>query len=418
MKISFPKNFFWGAATSSHQVEGGNTNNWSKWEKQNAERLAKKARVNWQKAQLDNFPEMLNPDNYISGRACDHYNLFDNDFNIAKSLNHNAHRFSIEWSRIEPEEGKYNEKEIEHYKHVIASLRKLKIEPFITLWHWTMPIWFSKKGGFEKKENFKYFERFAKIMAENFKDEIKFWITLNEPEIYSVNSYLTGIWPPQRKNPLSFLKTFTNLAKVHKTVYQIIKDVNPNALIGIAKNNVYYSTESGINKCVRFFADWFWNFYFLNKIKKCQDFIGLNYYFHHRINYGFSPKANPPTVDNNKKNSDLDWELYPEGIYHLLINLKKYNKPIYITENGLADAQDLNRKWFIKENLKYVHKAIQEGTDVRGYFYWSLLDNFEWDKGFWPRFGLIEIDYKTLERKIRPSAEIYAEICHNNGFNL
>ena len=110
----------------------------------------------------------------------------------------------------------------------------------------------------------------------------------------------------------------------------------------------------------------------------------------------------------------MGWELYPEGIYHVLNDLKKYGKPIYITENGLADARDVNREWYIKETLANVHKAIREGVDARGYFYWSLLDNFEWDKGFWPRFGLVEIDYKTMERKIRPSARVYAEICKNN----
>jgi len=118
--------------------------------------------------------------------------------------------------------------------------------------------------------------------------------------------------------------------------------------------------------------------------------------------------------DENKKVSDMGWELYPEGIYYLLKDLKRYNKPIYITENGLADAQDKHRQWFIKESLNSAHKAIQEGVDVRGYFYWSLLDNFEWDKGFWPRFGLVEVDYKTIERKIRQSTLEYAEICRIN----
>ncbi|MFC1700992.1 family 1 glycosylhydrolase [Patescibacteria group bacterium] len=133
-----------------------------------------------------------------------------------------------------------------------------------------------------------------------------------------------------------------------------------------------------------------------------QDFIGLNYYFHSR--------------KKNKEVSDMGWEIYPKGIYHVLKDLKKYNKPIYITENGLADSKDEKREKYIKSHLKWIYRAIKEDVDVQGYFYWSLLDNFEWDKGFWPRFGLVEIDYKTLERRIRSSAYKYSEVCRNNGF--
>ena len=153
--------------------------------------------------------------------------------------------------------------------------------------------------------------------------------------------------------------------------------------------------------------DWWRNFYFLNRIKNHQDFIGLNHYLHNRINYGFNK-------NENEKVSDMRRELYPEAIYYVLMDLKRYNKPIYITENGLADAGDQKRGWFILETLKNVSRAIGEGVDVKGYLHWSLMDNFEWDKGFWPRFGLLEIDYKTLERKVRPSANFYRDICVAN----
>ena len=149
--LKFPKNFLWGAATSAHQVEGGNKNDWSEWEKNNAKKLAKKAKDNYQSWQKEKFPEMFDEKNYISGIACDHYHKFKEDFDLAKSLGHNAHRFSIEWSRIEPEEGKFNEKEIEHYKQVILALRERGVEPFVTLWHWTIPIWLAKKGGWFNK---------------------------------------------------------------------------------------------------------------------------------------------------------------------------------------------------------------------------------------------------------------------------
>ena len=405
--LKFPKGFLWGAATSAHQVEGNNHNQWTEWELKNSKIKSQNAKLKkWPDFILEGYPNPLQEENYISGRACGHYNRYEEDFDIAKSLGHNAHRFSIEWSRIEPEEGKFNEKEIEHYRDVIRALRARNLEPFVTLWHWTMPVWFARKGGFEKNGNIKYFVRFCEYVTKEFKDDVTFWITLNEPEIYTTSSYLKGVWPPQKKNLISYLLVIKNLIKVHRESYRIIKKIEPSAQIGIAKNNIYFEAyQNKINNWIlKKFIDWWWNFYFLNRIKNCQDFIGLNHYFHNRIkNLKFGQ-------NENKKVSDMGWELHPEAIYYVLKDLKKYNKPVYITENGLADTKDENREWFIKESLKNIHKSISEGVDVRGYFYWSLLDNFEWDKGFWPRFGLVEIDYKTLKRKPRPSSKIYGEI--------
>jgi len=402
--LKFPDRFLWGTSTSAHQVEGNNHNQWSKWEKENAERLSKEAKNHWQLWQREKFPGMFNPQNYISGRACDHYNRYEEDFDLAKAMNNNAHRFSIEWSRIEPEEGKFNQSEIEHYKNVVKALKMRNLEPFISLWHWTMPVWFTEKGGFAKKDNIKYFVKFCEIVVEHFKNEVNFWVVLNEPEIYAGHSYLKGMWPPQKKNFCSYFLVMRNLILAHQKVYKSIKKINPCIQVGIAKNNIYF--EAHQNKFVNIFLkkiiEWWWNFYFLNQIKNHQDFIGLNHYFHNRINYGFNK-------NENKIVSDLGWELYPEAIYFTLKDLKKYNKPIYITENGLADATDKNREWFVKESLKNIHRAIQENIDVRGYFYWSLLDNFEWDKGF------IEVDYGMLERKPRPSSKFYGKIVKENG---
>jgi beta-glucosidase len=245
----------------------------------------------------------------------------------------------------------------------------------------------------------------VKVVAERYKEDVKFWITLNEPEIYSMNSYLRGIWPPQKKGIINFYIVMRNLTKSHRRAYRIIKKINPKAQIGIAKNNTYFeaANDKFVNRTLKKLADKYWNDYFLDKITHRQDFIGLNYYFHDRIDNGFKQ-------NENKKVSDLNWELYPQGIYHVLRDLKKYGKPIYITENGLADAEDKYRAWYIEEILKNVGRAIKDGADVRGYFHWSLLDNFEWAHGFWPRFGLIEVDYKTQERTLRKSAQKYSEL--------
>jgi beta-glucosidase len=240
-------------------------------------------------------------------------------------------------------------------------------------------------------------------------DKVRFWITLNEPEIYATQSYLTGVWPPQQKNPINYFRVIRHLIRAHRRVYPVIKQYNSTAQIGVAKNNIYFEphTKHVVNRFIKHMSDWWWNEYFLNQIDAWQDFVGLNYYFHNRTNFFM-------TRNENKVVSDLGWELHPEGIFHVLSDLKKYNKPVYITENGLADATDKDRSWYIREVLKNVHKAIEAGVDVRGYLHWSLLDNFEWDKGFAARFGLVEVDYETMERKPRKSALYYKEIALNN----
>lgn len=401
MKISFPKNFFWGGATASHQVEGNNHNDWSEWEKS-------EKRIDFLRS--EGLSEKYGLENFISGRAADHYNRFQEDFKIAKELGHNATRFSIEWSRIEPEEGCFNEEEIEHYREVIAVLRELEIEPFVTIWHWPIPIWLRDKGGWQCGKTPDYFARYAEKISAALGESVKFWITINEPEVYAGSSYLTGAWPPQKRNPFVYLKVLRNLIKAHRKAYKVIKKSNQAAQVGIAKHNIYFEAYRGklINRFLKKIADWWWNFYFLNQINDCQDFIGLNHYFHNRINYGFNK-------NDNKKVSDMGWELYPQAIYYVLRDLKRYKKPIYITENGLADAKDEKRGWFVFESLKNISKAIDDGADVRGYLHWSLMDNFEWGEGFWPRFGLLEIDYKTLKRTIRPSARFYRDVCMANG---
>jgi beta-glucosidase len=394
--LNFPKGFYWGTSTSAHQVEGGNFNDWTEWEKENAARLAEEAKKHWESWQQKKFPEMFKSENYISGLACDHYHRFKEDFEIAKSLNHNAHRFSIEWSQIEPKEGKIKPKEIEHYRQVLLALKKRGLEPFVTFYHWTLPVWLSKKGGWLNPKAPYYFDRYVKIISQNLFDEVNFWITINEPMVYTGDAYLRGLFPPQKKSVFKYLKVLNNLAKAHRLAYKSLHLIDLDCQVGISKNNWYFKNVP----LVKYFR----NNWFMNKIKNQQDFIGLNYYKHCQF-----PKKKKLLV------SDLGWDFYPQGIYYLLKDLKKYKKPIYITENGLADIKDAKRIRFIKDHLKYVHQAIQNGVDVRGYFYWSLLDNFEWDKGFWPRFGLVEVDYKTMERRIRPSAFEYAQICKKNG---
>lgn len=414
-KLEFPKNFYWGAATASHQVEGGTQNDWSEWEQANADRLARESETafRWNPHWAKFRTEATDPKNYLSGAACEHYSRYEEDFDILEKLHLNAYRFSIEWSRIEPREGEFDEKEIGHYRAVISSLKRRGIEPFVTLWHWTLPSWLAAQGGTTSKDFPKYFEHYAEKISTALGADVRFWITLNEPDVQSAHAYLKGAWPPQKKNPFLYLVALLRLASAHRLAYRAIKNRFPGAEAGIAKHQIYFemARPTLVNHLLKALADWGWNAFFLNRIKDHQDFIGLNHYNRNIIDNGFS--KNP-----NETQTDFGWEYHPESLYHALIELGRYRKPIYITESGLADASDALRQRFIPEALAAVHRAIDAGADVRGYFYWSLLDNFEWDKGFWLRFGLVHVDYATQVRTIRPSALAYAKIAETNTLEM
>ncbi|PIR85432.1 glycosyl transferase [Candidatus Kaiserbacteria bacterium CG10_big_fil_rev_8_21_14_0_10_45_20] len=381
---TFPKGFLWGASTSSYQVEGGITNNdWAK--------AAREGRV----------PE--------AGLACDHYNRFEEDFDIAKSLNHTAHRFSVEWSRVEPEEGVFNEKEVEHYRAVVKALRARGIEPFVTLWHFTLPQWFADSGGFSRPDASKIFARYCAYVAERLGDAT-FFSTMNEPMVWIGNGYASGIWPPFQKKVLNFFRLAGALAQAHNCAYTAIKRVCPHVHVGVTKNNIVFEARGWL-KFLRLdrLAERFWDGRFHQAIIKYQDFIGINHYFRVILGNGGVVKAECPR-------SDFGWELNPRTLGDALLELKQYSVPVYVMEHGLADASDTHRAWFIEESLKGVLQAIKAGVDVRGYMHWSLLDNYEWAEGYTMRFGLVEVDYKNNnQRRVRQSALRYKEICTANS---
>ena len=421
--LEFPKGFLWGAGTSSHQVEGNHHNEWSEWEKRSAERLAKEAREeswhdSWRgygkrERNAEFAKEASDPNNYISGAACDHWNRYEEDFDILQELNLNTYRFSIEWSKVEPAEGAFDKEAIDHYKKVIASLRRRGIEPFVTLWHFWLPVWVAESGGALSPEFPDRFARYADRMAKEFGDSVTFYVTINEPDIYSSLSYLLGFWPPERKSVLLHFRALHHLKQAHKKAYSAIKAAAPKAQVGITKQFMHFvalrRTPWNLLGCR--FADWWGNTSIVDALKGYQDFIGFNYYQKKVIG---KDTRDPDEIEH----TDIGWEYDPESIYDALIALKRYEIPIYITENGLADAYDRLRGQFITETLASIYKAISDGTDVRGYIHWSLLDNFELDKGFWPRFGLVHVDFATQKRTIRKSARLYAKIAGSNSFEI
>jgi beta-glucosidase len=409
-KDVFPKDFMWGASTAAHQVEGDNHNQWSVWEQANAHRLAKTAkhRLSWLPTWKKNQKQAEDPKNYISGNAIDHYNLYEKDFELAKKLNFNAFRFTVEWSRIEPKRGQWSQEGIDHYKKYIASMRAKGLEPVLNIWHWTVPVWFAQAGGFEKKSNLYYFERFVHKVAKELTSDVHYVITLNEPNVYASFSYLTGEWPPQKKSPLLMFRVYRNLARTHRNSYYILKHEKASLQIGVAAQLANIQAKRAHSFLDELLTQWMryaWNWWFLRRIRREQDFIGLNYYFSDYYRFGIPAKKDNPRLPQN----DLGWYMEPEGIYPLMLRIwSHYKKPIMITENGVADEQDQYRRWWIEETIVAMERALSEGVKIVGYFHWSLLDNFEWAYGWWPKFGLVEVDRKTMKRTLRPSAKWFA----------
>jgi beta-glucosidase len=376
--LKFPAHFLWGAASAAHQVEGGNHNQWSVWELENAKVLAEKAK--YQARYLPKWEEVkkeaLDPANYVSGKATDHYHRYEEDFALLKKMNMNAWRFSIEWSRIEPEEGKWDPAAIEHYRKYLQRLKQLNIEPIVTLWHWTVPV------------------------LDELGHDFRYIITLNEPEVYTAKSFLVAEWPPQKHNKWQFFWTLMHLLSAHKKVYKMAKQKGRKYLISISKNAAYHyaGDDAWLSRVTAGLMRWAQDYFMLNRIRKQLDFIGLNYYFSNRY-YGYR------LHNELGKQNDLAWDMQPANIEKVLQELHdRYELPIMVTENGLADRDDDHRKWWITQTLLAMHRAMQSGVKLEGYLHWSLTDNFEWSSGFWPRFGLIAIDYATKKRTLRPSA--------------
>ena len=406
--MKFPKRFLWGAATSAHQVEGGTHNQWTVWERENAKTLATKAEYH-----LGDLPvwdgikqDAKRPENYLSGDATGHYERYEEDFAILKKLGLNSFRYGIEWSRVEPEEGKWNAEAINHYKRYTRRLKELGIEPVVTLFHFTLPVWFSEMGGFEKRRNVQYFVRYAEKIINELGSDVKIVITLNEPLIYATQSYYEHQWPPAYvAKKWKLWRVVNNLAHAHNQAAKAIGALGRYKLT-IAHNSAYYypGDDAWLSRVSAQVMQYFQDDYFLRKVRKRCDLLGVNFYFSNRV-YGY--RVHNPM----ERVSDLGWDLSPADLQYALERLsRKYDVPLLVTEAGLADHTDEQRQWVIAQHIIAMQRAMEHGVELRGYLHWSLLDNFEWAYGKWPRFGLVGIDYTTKKRTIRESGLWYGKI--------
>jgi len=419
--FKFIRGFLWGTATSSHQVEGNNSNN------------------NWWRREQE-------PGNIInghkSGLACDWWGgRWQEDFDRAAEAGQNAHRLSIEWSRIQPSPDRWDEAALEHYRDMVRGTLERGMSPLVTLHHFTDPVWFSELGGWENPEAANLFEAYVRKVVEALKEYVNLWVTINEPNILAVFSCVYGIFPPGEKNLLKTVNVVKNLVSAHATAYHAIHKIQPTARVGLAHN--YHSVQPAKNwsPLDRWVAGTYAHLF--NKMipracstgvlkfpiqhvripqaKNTQDFLGINYYTRELIAFNplkpaelFGRRYPPPSADLSDTGHIAN---VPNGIFEALKWGLKFDLPIIITENGVEDADDDLRPSYLIQHLHQVWRALNFNYPIKGYFHWTLVDNFEWDRGWTQRFGLWELDEETQVRSKRTSAELYADICHLNGIS-
>lgn len=447
--LTFPKKFIWGTATSSYQIEGGMEEDG-------------KGLSNW-----DEFTSRKgNIKNGDHGdTAADHYHRYVEDIHLMKKLGYPGYRFSVSWPRIQPTgEGSPNQLGLDFYDRLVDTLLKNKIQPFVTLYHWDLPLPLEKNGGWMNRSTAEKFADYTEIVVSKLGDRVKNWITINEPWIIYVTGYMLGVHPPGKIRPYTSLKVVHNLMLGHGLAMERIKNLFPKSQAGItnALSPVQsWNWKRGSKTVTR--ANAIQNEIWLDPIYKGRypliledeihsqnksniqpgdmkiishptDFLGINHYTRSLVRWAPVPlfRFLPVTPKyEGVKFTSMGWEIYPPGIKDLLDWVRETynNPPVYITENGAAFNEspgsdgivhDQNRIEFISSYLKNIHHSIQEGSDVRGYFAWSFLDNFEWHYGYEKTFGLVHVDYKSkdLTRTPKDSAHWYGKVCKENGFSI
>lgn len=416
----FPAGFLWGTSTAAHQVEGGDRHSdWWDWEQQ---------------------PGHIR-DGSRSGDACDHWNRFAGDFDLAAAMHTNAHRLGVEWARIEPVEGQWNGDAVAHYREVLKALRTRAIEPMVTLHHFVNPRWLAARGGWKNPGVVALFERYASFLARELGDLVRLWCTVNEPVGLAYQAYATGYWLPQQKSLGAAFDVLQHLLLGHAAAYRAVHSVQPQAQVGIPHYMRIFdpaNPRSPLDRLAAGIRDTLFNASVLDALESGRltlplgmsrsvpevagacDYLGVDYYFGDRLAFDITrpgdafgreviPPGRPPDLP--------PWHgtLNADGFRRTCLRLSRYGKPIYVTENGFLDNTDSRRPAETVRHLLALWQAIQTGAPVKGYFHWSLMDNFEWAEGYTARFGLIHVDFATQKRTMKRSGELYAEICAANG---
>ncbi len=402
-----------GVATAATHIEGGyQAHNWYQWCEEGKIKDGSHCKV-----------------------ACDHINRIEEDVDLIAGLNCQTYRLGIEWSRIEPEEGRFSEEGVSIYRKELSILRERNIVPLVTLWHFSNPLWMEDDGGWVNPKSVGRYLRFATFVVDQLSDLVSDWITINEPNVYLFFAYFEGIWPPGKQGDIrSFVKAANHFCQAHLKAYQLIHQKQSGARVGVAHHlrvfdglDDHWLTRKAIQLTAHVFQNMFleamttgkFRFPLTRSNSKLEgdvyaDFIGINYYSRDMVKGVFNPLAlfGERSVMRGSQVNDLGWEIYPDGLYRLCTDIfKKYGLPIWITENGVCDSEDKLRSQFIYDHLLQLADLHKAGVEVERYYHWSLLDNFEWAEGNSARFGLYHTNYDTQVRTLRKSGKMYAEIC-------
>jgi beta-glucosidase len=419
--IHFPAGFLWGTATASHQVEGGNTNNnWYQWET-----LGGKIK-----------------EGHTSGLACNWWGgKWKDDLDRAAETGQNSHRMSVEWSRIQPSPDRWDEDALDHYRQIIRGMLDRKLVPMVTLHHFTDPLWLTEMGAWETDAVVPYFEAFVKKVVEALKDYVTLWVTINEPNVYIWGGYMGAGFPPGKNDMNLGLQVMANMLKGHAAAYRAIHAIQPEARVGFALNyrdlqparpgfppdqwmadiqsQIYNNTFAGAIKTGK--LDAVFKKVSIPEAKGTQDYLGVNYYSGDLVKFDltaagemFGRRSTPPGAEMSETGFIAN---VPEGIFRALDWAKQFDVPLFVSENGVEDSDDHLRPQYLVEHLEQVWRAANYNYRVEGYFHWSLVDNFEWERGWTQRFGLWGLDINTGARIRRPSANLYEAICRENGIS-
>jgi beta-glucosidase len=425
----FPRGFRFGTASSATQIEGG--------------------------CPFTDWADFARVSGRIAGNgspltACDSWNRFGEDLALQRSMNLNAYRLSVEWARIEPAPGEIDWKALERYREMLGQLRDTGIEPMLTLHHFSIPLWVRDRGGLTSRDLPERLEAFTRIVVQAVGDLVDTWITVNEPSGLAALSHLIGYWPPQMRSLMSTIQVHHNLLKSHVLMYRAIHEEaekrGKEARVGIAHHvrrmepldptrladRVVTSLVRGtLNDSFAHavcsgrmygFGDRLLRLvdgFRVSEARGTQDFFGINYYGRDDLVFRWSPVFFRRYLAPGSEVTDLDWPVSPDDLLPVLREWwsRSGGLPIFITENGLSDATDIQRPSFIVRHLASVARAIAEGIDVRGYYHWTLMDNFEWMFGYQSRFGLANVDFATQERTLRPSGRLYGQIAARGGIS-
>ena len=418
---TFPRGFLWGTATSSHQVEGNNSNNdWWIWEQEQGHIVQ----------------------GHKSGRACDWWGgRWQEDLDRAVEGGHNAHRLSIEWSRVEPSPAVWEDSALDHYRQIIKGALDRGLMPMVALHHFTNPQWVADQRGWLNPQIVTIFERYVRKVVNALHDLVGLWLTINEPNVYFFLAYLEGSFPPGMKDLRSLHQVIKHMVMAHAAAYHAIHDIQPQSSVGLAHHYLGFHPVNPRNPLDRWLArfksenfnnvfpravtnGWIRTPFGKGQVPQAagtQDFFGLNYYTVEQCAFDPLHPMNALQRGIYPEGADLSPTGFianePEGMWEALCWARSFNLPIYVTENGVEDAESSIRPRYLAAHIRQVWRAVNFNWRVRGYFHWSLVDNFEWDRGWTQRFGLWALDVETQKRKKRIGADLYMEICKANGLS-